>query len=121
MLIYCWNVRGLNNPLKQHEVVSLMKKLKIDVCGLLETKLSLPRLVNFYNFRLKQWKYISNANVSNVARVVVLWNPNTVHVELIDVSAQGIHVHICCLANHYRFATTFVYRYNTITVRRLLW
>ena len=25
MIIYSWNIRGLNNPLKQHEVVSLMK------------------------------------------------------------------------------------------------
>jgi exonuclease III len=40
MKIYCWNVRGLNNPLKQHEVVSLMKKNKLDVCGFVETKLA---------------------------------------------------------------------------------
>ena len=40
MKIYCWNVRGLNSPLKQYEVVNLMKKNKLDVCGLIETKLA---------------------------------------------------------------------------------
>jgi exonuclease III len=52
MLIHCWNVRGLKSPLKQHEVISLMKKQHIDVCGLLETKL-LSSLCHMYKFRLK--------------------------------------------------------------------
>jgi exonuclease III len=40
MIVYYWNVRGLNSPLKQQDVVGLMKGKKIDVCGLLEIKLS---------------------------------------------------------------------------------
>jgi exonuclease III len=40
MLIYSWNVRGLNSSLKQHEVANLMRRNRMDICGLLETKLN---------------------------------------------------------------------------------
>jgi exonuclease III len=39
MIISSWNIKGLNNPLKQHEVVRLMKKYKMDICGLREIKI----------------------------------------------------------------------------------
>lgn len=51
MLVHYWNVRGLNNPLKQYEVVNLMKKNKVDVCGLVETKLtSSPLLMESFAY-----------------------------------------------------------------------
>jgi len=55
VIIYSWNIRGLNNPLKQHEVVSLMKKHKIDMCGLLETKLLASRVDYLHKFQLRHW------------------------------------------------------------------
>jgi hypothetical protein len=48
-------VRGLNRPLKQHEVVGLMKGKKIDVCGLLEINLTLAKVACMHKFRLKSW------------------------------------------------------------------
>jgi exonuclease III len=48
MIVYCWNVRGLNSPLKQHEVAGLMKGKKVDVCGLLEAKLTLLKVACMY-------------------------------------------------------------------------
>ena len=56
MLVDSWNVKGLNSPLKQHEVVHLMKKHKMDVCGLLETKMSSPKVAFMHWFRLKHLK-----------------------------------------------------------------
>ncbi|KAJ6926605.1 hypothetical protein NC651_010884 [Populus alba x Populus x berolinensis] len=53
MLIRCWNVRGLNSPLKQHEVVNLMRKHKLDVCCLVETKLVSSKVSSMWQFRLK--------------------------------------------------------------------
>ena len=54
-------------------------------------------------------------------RIVILWNPLIVHVEFIYVSKQGIYVINCCLANHFRFVTIFVYGFNTVTSRMPLW
>jgi hypothetical protein len=55
MIVYCWHVRGLNSLLKQHEAVGLMKVKKIVVCGLLETKLTLTKVVCMHKFCLKFW------------------------------------------------------------------
>jgi exonuclease III len=71
MIIYNWNIRSLNNPLKQHEVVGLMKKYKMDVCGLLETKLISSRVASMHRFQFSQWKYFTNADAANNARIVV--------------------------------------------------
>jgi exonuclease III len=121
MLLFSWNVRGLNSPLKQHELVRLMQKHKFDVCGLLETKLSSSKLQFMHRFRLKRWKLVSNVEAASTARVIVLWNPSTVHVDVLDSSPQCIHVSIRCLSSHLTFAASFVYGYNTISGRRTLW
>lgn len=34
----CWNIRGLNDPLKQKEIRSLTCNNKLDVIGIVETK-----------------------------------------------------------------------------------
>jgi hypothetical protein len=54
-------------------------------------------------------------------RVVVLCNPSTVHVDMINSSPQAIHVSIRSLSTHHTFAATFVYGFNTIIAYRSLW
>ena len=119
MIIHCWNVRGLNSPLKQHEVVSLMKKNKVDVCGLLETKLRSSKVEALQKFRLKSWKFMTNVVASSTTRIVIFWNPSTVKVDFVDCSAQGVHVVINSLV--ISFHATFVYGLHTIVDRRDLW
>nr|TKR97767.1 hypothetical protein D5086_0000209670 [Populus alba] len=98
-----------------------MKKHKMDVCGLLETKLLPSKVASFQKFRLRHWQQLSNANVANTARIVVFWNPSTVKVDLLSSSAQAVHLSISCLISHISFKATFVYGFNTITARRSLW
>ncbi|KAJ6291204.1 hypothetical protein OIU76_023294 [Salix suchowensis] len=121
MIVKCWNVRGLNSPLKQHEVVNLMKKSKVDVCGLLETKLSLSKVLSLQKFRLKKWKFLSNVASSSFARIVVFWNPSSVSVDLVGSSSQGLHVLVKSLVSQVEFHITFVYGLHTIVARRALW
>ena len=120
MIIYSWNIRVLNNPLKQHEVVSLMKKNKIDVCGLLESKMLPPRVASMHKLRLKHWQYLSNADIAHTAKIVVFWNSDTVHVDLLASSTQALHLSITCLISQFQFKATFVYGFNIITTRRPL-
>jgi len=121
MIVHCWNVRGINSPLKQHEVAGLMKSKKLDVCGLLETKLSMTKVACMHKLRLKTWKFVSNAEAAAYARIIVFWNPETVMVEMLHFSAQGIHVLITSLVQQFCFSATFIYGFNTITARRALW
>ena len=48
-----------------------MKKHKMDICGLLETKLIPSRVAALHKLRLKHWRYISNAEIASTARIVV--------------------------------------------------
>jgi len=98
-----------------------MRKNKLDVCGLLETKLVSFKMTSMQKFRLKKWKVLSNAAAASTARIVVLWNPATVNVDLIDFSAQGLHVLIYSLVHQFRFYASFVYGLNTVTAKRSLW
>ena len=98
-----------------------MKKNKLDVCGLVETKLASSAISFMHKFRLRNWKFLSNVIATNTARILVFWNPSTVKVELIDLTAQGLHVSISSLVNQYTFAATFVYSYNTVIARRAFW
>ena len=121
MIIHSWNIKGLNSPLKQHEVVSLIKKHKMDVCGLLETKLLPFRVASMHKLRLKHWKYFTNAEIAGTARIVVFNNPATVKLDFLASSTQAIHFSVTSLISQLSFKLTFVYGFNTISARRSLW
>nr|TKR85206.1 hypothetical protein D5086_0000250120 [Populus alba] len=72
-------------------------------------------------FRLKNWKVLSNAAAASTARIVVFWNPTTVNIDLLGFSAQGLHVLISSLVHQIKFFASFVYGFNTIIARRALW
>jgi hypothetical protein len=98
-----------------------MKKHKLDVCGLLETKLHSSKVSSMHKFRMKHWNFLTNATAASNARIVVFWNPSTVKVDLLNCSAQGLHVIINSLVLQLSFTVTFVYGYNTIVAKRSLW
>ena len=94
----------------------------MDVFSLLESKLSAVKVASMQKFWLKNWKFLSNAEVAgNIARVIVFWNPSSVLVDLIASSVQGLHVSICILVHQVSFIATFVYGFNTVVARRALW
>ena len=66
-----------------------MKSKKLDVCGLLETKLSLAKVACLHKLRLKTWQFVSNAGAAAYARIVVFWNPETVKVEVFTPLLRG--------------------------------
>ena len=121
MNLLCWNIRGLNSPLKQHEVANLLKKKKVDVCALVEAKISELKIVQMCRFRLKKWKFASNATTNSYARIVLFWNPDTVSVDVMHTSDQAINVRISSLVTQSVFGACFVYGRNTIIQRRSLW
>ena len=121
MIILAWNIRGLNSPLKQHEVAKILNKKKVDVCALVETKISSVKLDHMRKSKFKKWSITSNVTSSSKARIIVLWNPNTVLVEVLDVSEQGMNVRLQSLVHQTRFHVCFVYAFNSIVQRRSLW
>ncbi|KAL9400713.1 hypothetical protein Peur_004562 [Populus x canadensis] len=54
----------------------------MDVCGLLETKLSLAKVECLHKFRLKTWQFVSNAGAAAYARAFSDHAPSTVQLGL---------------------------------------
>ena len=49
MKLLTWNVKGCNHPLKQKEVVSMIKRLNVDLVCLLETRVKVDKMQEISN------------------------------------------------------------------------
>ena len=60
MKIVAWNVRGMNHPLKQKEVVSRIGRLQANIVCLLETRVKEPNVKKIIEKWFSDWHYIHN-------------------------------------------------------------
>lgn len=61
MSVIAWNVRGLNTPNKQFEVIKFLTKLRHSFVGLLENnKLDDTMMEKFQLKFQKKWKFLNN-------------------------------------------------------------
>ncbi|XP_073060321.1 uncharacterized protein [Primulina eburnea] len=121
MIVACWNVRGLHKPLKQKSVQSLMHTRKIDVIGILESKLDEQSLSSMMRIRFPGMKVIHNFCLNTRGRICVVWNPNKVDLNVLSMTEQSVHVCIEYLSSKTRICASFVYGLHTIVLRRALW
>ncbi|KAL1554773.1 hypothetical protein AAHA92_15296 [Salvia divinorum] len=94
MIVATWNVREMQQLSKQAVIADFVRKHKIDMIGLLETKLKAKNYSYLMKNRFKEWKNIDNFNKSDKSRMLLLWNPSRVALELINVDVQTIHTKI---------------------------
>lgn len=118
--IAAWNIRGLNSPIKQMEVRSLLVDNNVSILGLLETKVKKENCG-----RIKQsicdWNTITNYNHAYNGRVWVLWDETKVAVEELCQGSQFIHCKATLLDINKVVELTFVYAMNTSEEREELW
>lgn len=62
--ITCWNIKGLNDPLKQREVKKLIKDKKVFVCSLVETKVTVSKFQSVCANLWGKWSFFHNGNDS---------------------------------------------------------
>lgn len=72
----CWNVRGLNSPLRQKEVRDFTYKNNIGLFGLVEVKINLRNRELFAKRIFRSWELAYNSLPNAVSRIWVAWNPN---------------------------------------------
>ena len=121
MLISCWNVRGLNQPQKQREIVKLIHDLHIDVFGIVETKVRILNEGKISNNMMPTWNFITNGQVDSVGRIWVGWNPDKVKLTVLSNTPQMIHTRIEHSGLSITFEASFVYGLHTAQDRRPLW
>ncbi|XP_073291645.1 uncharacterized protein [Primulina huaijiensis] len=86
-----------------------------------ESKLDTIALDKLRRIRFSCMKVAHNFLLNNKGRIMVLWNPNKIRLDVIATTEQSMHVKIQCLLTDKVFCTSFVYGFNTIVQRRTLW
>lgn len=92
MKLACWNVRGLNRPLKQRSVRTICGTHRIDVFGILESKFDTKALDAMMSIRFQGMLAVNNFSYGGKGRICVVWNPSRVKLDVIDMGFQHLHL-----------------------------
>ena len=118
MNILVWNVRGLNHPLKQKEVVSRIRKLNISLVCLLETRVKMPKMQEIMGKMFAGWSCVHNYEYARNGRIWMIWK-DVVKVSLISATDQSITSWVDYDSK--KFVLTAIYGSNEGEDRKLLW
>lgn len=122
MKIASWNVRGLNSARTQTTVARLIKKHRIDILGIQETKIEeLEDLHQILLNKVPGWRAAHNFDVILGGRMVVCWNPQKIDVQIVQRTDQLVHCSMKCRITQVKMLLSFVYGLYTVVNRRTLW
>ncbi|XP_061375403.1 uncharacterized protein LOC133317554 [Gastrolobium bilobum] len=121
MIVASWNIRGFNMPLKHQGVQYFLRKRSIDVLAILETKLTALLVENILKRKFGDWKFTHNLSSHSAGRIVILWRPQKVTLNVLQSSAQIIHCNLLDKNSGKNVCMSFVYGLHSITARRALW
>ncbi|GFZ01947.1 hypothetical protein Acr_15g0005560 [Actinidia rufa] len=85
---------GLNSPLKQNGIAKHVKKNKVVVMGILETKLNQQSLKDFISRKFRSWTVAENFQHNPNGQILIIWQKDKVELDIIEATDQSIH----CLA-----------------------
>ncbi|XVE56052.1 hypothetical protein DITRI_Ditri03aG0206000 [Diplodiscus trichospermus] len=118
MKIIVWNVRGLNNPLKQKEIIGRIKKIKAGLVCLLETRVKQHKMQEIVDRHFPGWGIIHDYSLAPNGRIWMLWNGN-LQVDLADITDPSITCRIQIDSQPVLFSS--IYGSNHGMERRRLW
>ena len=121
MIIGCWNVRGLNDPIKHSELRRLVHQERIALFGLVETRVRDKNKDKVSQLLLRNWYFLYNYDFFCCGRIWVCWNVDVVKVDVFEMSDQVIHVSATILATNICFNASIIYRDNNASLREALW
>lgn len=115
-----WNIRGLNDPLKQVVVSNFISNNNLSLVGIIETHVQESQSSRIKHRLKPSWHFIDNY-VNNIhGRILVGWDPEVMKVSVIHSSTQAIFLDIL-YGQNIHFVVTMVYGDNDLITRRLLW
>lgn len=116
-----WNIRGLNDPLKQKEAKIFVRTSKLSMVGLLEHKIKESNVDRILKYICPHWHSTHNYRHAPLGRILVCWDPLVLSVTVLDQSNQFIHCEVHALQGDHIFLATFVYGSNSYIERHTLW
>ncbi|XP_058746338.1 uncharacterized protein LOC131619235 [Vicia villosa] len=67
------------------------------------------------------WNYEDNYMHHDNGKVWLLWKPDIVHIRVVNIADQYIHVEVCTLDRIIQYVATIIYTFNQLEKRKLLW
>ncbi|XP_074265650.1 uncharacterized protein LOC141588093 [Silene latifolia] len=95
MIFASWNIRGLNDPLKQKEIFDFLLLNKVDCSAILETRVKGSNAGSIAK-KFTSYSLVDNYNAHYNVRIWVMWNPRVVSLTVLSSKAQFIH----CAVTH---------------------
>ncbi|RAL52409.1 hypothetical protein DM860_007266 [Cuscuta australis] len=120
-MIGTWNIRGLNTPLKQKEVLNLIHKYNLSVLGILETKVKKDNISSVKENLRRDWESFINNEMHQMGMIWIHWDPKRVALKVLYSYAQMVHCHVQWHEQKLEFFTSFVYGFNELEERKSLW
>ncbi|XP_074298992.1 uncharacterized protein LOC141629987 [Silene latifolia] len=120
MIISSWNIRGFNDPIKQQEVRGYLLSNKVEVFGLLETRVKLNNAAAICRL-FSSFSIINNYSHHYNGRIWVFLNRRMVTVLSSRIHDQLIHVKLLNHVSNKTVSVTFIYGSNDGVEREGLW
>ncbi|XP_074298283.1 uncharacterized protein LOC141629131 [Silene latifolia] len=121
MIIATWNIRGFNKAIKHSEVSHFLRENKVDMLGLLETRVKENRAQKILKRNFRTYKAFCNYNKHHNGRIWILWNPATTKVDILEEHSQVVHCKVLHHATGRNFYCSIVYGSNNADTRKRLW
>lgn len=83
MTLMTWNMRDMNKPFKQKEVLGVLKKYNVQLAGLLETRVKERNAPKCLNKIAKGYNSVNNYNEAINGRIWIIWKPSDYDVQII--------------------------------------
>ncbi|XP_074283518.1 uncharacterized protein LOC141608064 [Silene latifolia] len=119
MNIGVWNIRGMNKLLKQSEVISLFNSARLDILGIVETRIRKNKANNVQRRQFKHFFVLDNYSSHLNKRIWIIWKNSNMVVTVHHSTSQWIHLLVTNGA--LSMELTFVYGFNHPTQRLPLW
>jgi len=116
-----WNLRGLNDPLKQKAAKLFLRNNEISLMGLIEHKVKEPNIEKTLRSICPQWQHTHNSSHAPIGRILVCWNPHILNVKVLHTTSQLIHCEVSSTLDGHEFLVTYVYGANDHADRVNLW
>ncbi|XP_074265860.1 uncharacterized protein LOC141588311 [Silene latifolia] len=120
MIISSWNIRGLNDPIKQQEVKSYLAKNKVEVFGLLETRVKLLNSAEIIR-KFPFYSVLNNYSHHYNGRIWVFLDSRKITLLTSRLHDQFIHLKLLHHSSNQIVYVTMVYGSNDGAHRERLW
>lgn len=121
MHLVAWNIRGLNEPIKQVAIKRFLLSNNVSLMFILETRVKIFNSRKIMKAIRPGWSWMHNYSKAYNGRIWLAWNHEELIVNVFRIEEQLVHCEVSTISGDISFACTIVYAQNTSGQRERLW